>query len=137
MTLKFRNIEVTPEDPVEQWGVEGILTALERGNLNHWGKIIAAAKSNANVMRDLKVALKQSQNQAVARWLGWQLEPDTPELRVARQLQYLRLQARLSQREFAERLGTSPSRMSTYLAGKVMPSADFMYRAEEVARSRT
>ena len=24
--LKFRNLNVTPDDPVEQWGVEGLLT---------------------------------------------------------------------------------------------------------------
>lgn len=135
--LKFRNIKATPADPIDTWGVEGILAALERGTINHWSRIIAAAKSNPKVERELLQATKECQNQAVVRWIGWQLEPDSPEIRVAKRLQHLRLQARLSQRDFAEKLGTSPSRLSTYLAGKVMPSADFMYRAEQVARSRT
>lgn len=34
--------------------------------------------------------------------------------------------------EFAARLGTSPSRLSTYLSGKVMPSAALLVRAEGV-----
>lgn len=34
--LKFRNLGVTPDDPVEQWGVEGILAAIDRGSLRYW-----------------------------------------------------------------------------------------------------
>jgi len=37
--LKFRNIDVSPDDPVEKWGVEGILCAFERGGVNDWRKI--------------------------------------------------------------------------------------------------
>jgi len=37
--LKFRNIDVTPNDPVEKWGVEGVLCAFERGGVEDWRKI--------------------------------------------------------------------------------------------------
>jgi len=37
--LKFRNINVSPDDPVEMWGVEGILCAFERGHIDNWRKI--------------------------------------------------------------------------------------------------
>jgi len=37
--LKFRNINVSPNDPVEMWGVEGILCAFQRGYVNDWRKI--------------------------------------------------------------------------------------------------
>jgi len=37
--LKFRNIDVSPSDPVEKWGIEGILCAFERGHVNDWRKI--------------------------------------------------------------------------------------------------
>ena len=37
--LKFRNINVSPDDPVERWGVEGILCAFERGYIDDWRKI--------------------------------------------------------------------------------------------------
>ena len=36
MSLAFRNIDVSPEEPVEVWPTEAILTALERGGLGHW-----------------------------------------------------------------------------------------------------
>ena len=37
--LKFRNLDVSPDDPVEMWGVEGILCAFERGYVDDWRKI--------------------------------------------------------------------------------------------------
>ena len=37
--LKFRNIDVSPDDPVEKWGIEGILCAFERGHVNDWRRI--------------------------------------------------------------------------------------------------
>ena len=40
--LKFRNLDVDPFWPVTQWGVEGILTALERGSAHDWGRILIA-----------------------------------------------------------------------------------------------
>lgn len=42
--LKFRNIDVTPDDPVEKWGVTGILTAFERGGVEDWRKIWRSVK---------------------------------------------------------------------------------------------
>lgn len=38
----------------------------------------------------------------------------------------------LSQRDFAAQLGTSPSRLSTYLNGKVTPGADLLVKAERI-----
>ena len=37
--LKFRNIDISPDDPVEMWGVEGILCAFQRGQVGDWRKI--------------------------------------------------------------------------------------------------
>ena len=37
--LKFRNINVNPSDPVEMWGVEGILCAFQRGYVDDWRRI--------------------------------------------------------------------------------------------------
>jgi hypothetical protein len=36
MSLAFRNIDVSPDDPVELWPTEAVLTAMERGGLGHW-----------------------------------------------------------------------------------------------------
>ena len=37
--LRFRNINVNVDDPVEKWGVGGILCAFERGNVGDWRKV--------------------------------------------------------------------------------------------------
>jgi len=37
--LKFRNINISSDAPVEKWGVEGILCAFERGQVGDWRKI--------------------------------------------------------------------------------------------------
>jgi hypothetical protein len=44
--LKFRNLNVSPDDPVESWPFEGILTAVERGTLPDWRRLAAAIKSD-------------------------------------------------------------------------------------------
>ena len=44
MTLQFRNLTVTPDDPVEEWGFEGLLAAVDRGDLSDWRKIVAAVR---------------------------------------------------------------------------------------------
>jgi len=41
----------------------------------------------------------------------------------------------LTQRAFASLLGTSQPRLSSYLSGKVMPSAELLVRAEQVAKA--
>ena len=44
--LKFRNLTITPNDPVTNWGVEGLATALERGGLTHLIRIVDAVRED-------------------------------------------------------------------------------------------
>ena len=57
--LKFRNLNITPDDPVEKWGVEGILCAFERGYIEDWRKIwrsihIDKSKKTADAVAQVK-----------------------------------------------------------------------------------
>src|SRR5262249_4949643 len=54
---------------------------------------------------------------------------------VRRRLQALVDQSGLTAAQFAQRLGTSASRMSTYLTGKVVPSAVILVRSEAVCQA--
>ena len=38
--LKFRNLNVSPSNPVYEWSVDGLYTAIERGHINDWKHII-------------------------------------------------------------------------------------------------
>ena len=37
---------VTPDDPVEDWGFEGILQAIDRGYARDWAKLVIAVHAN-------------------------------------------------------------------------------------------
>lgn len=42
----FRNLDVTPDDPVSSWGFEGVLTAFEHGDLPEWHKVFQAYRDD-------------------------------------------------------------------------------------------
>lgn len=139
--LKFRNIDVTPDDPVEQWGVEGILTAIDRGSLPHWRRIAAAihADPRGRIAQELEQALLLAEDMGVPATLRRALVfarrdvEASARAEVQRRLRSLVEASGLTAGEFAQRLGTSASRMSTYLSGKVVPSATLLVRAESVS----
>jgi DNA-binding transcriptional regulator YiaG len=58
---------------------------------------------------------------------------DTEREQVAGEIRDLVARSGLSQQDFALRLGTSRPRLSTYMSGKVTPSAALMLRMHRVA----
>jgi hypothetical protein len=140
----FRNINVTPEDPVTEWGFEGLLTAVERGSLKLWHRIAVEVRRHPHgkVARLLEDEVIDAVSQAGERELFRQIlqrarrrwEMDA-KAEVANRLRGLQARAGLNQRDFAVRLGTSASRLSTYLSGKVTPGADLLVRAERLGKS--
>lgn len=140
MALSFRNLTVTPDDPVEEWGVEGILAAIERGGLADWVKIIAAvvAVPSGPVAADLEeaIAIAESAGSVAAIRHAIAHRTASPREVAQRRLRQAVYSTEYTQAEAAERLGTSSSRLSTYLNGQVMPSAEFLIRAEALAAKR-
>lgn len=140
--LKFRNINATPDDPVEKWGVEGILAAIDRGSLPHWRRIVAAVRADpwGVVAADLEQALELAEDVGVASTLRRVLTHTRDDVNadaraeVRRRLQVLLANSGLTAAQFAQRVGTSASRMSTYLSGKVVPSAALLVRCEAVSK---
>lgn len=129
--LKFRNLDVTPDDPVDDWGVEGILTAIERGGLVHIRRIAHAIQQDpyGPVARDLAEAITLTDS-PIAERLGVLLgeaQGGEPAV-VARRIRDAIAVSGLSLRQFAAAIGTSPSRLSTYATGKVQPSAALFLR---------
>ncbi|WP_216699725.1 helix-turn-helix transcriptional regulator [Arthrobacter sp. H5] len=139
--LKFRNLDMSPEAPVEQWGFEGLLTALERGNIEHWrrvsraldgdprGKVAAELAEVVEALEDNAIANLFSRLAGEAVGRSEQAEKDA----VAAELRRYFAASGLKRSEFARRLGSSPSRLSTYLNGKVTPSAVLLIRARSLA----
>jgi hypothetical protein len=65
--LKFRNLNVTPDDPVEEWGFVGMLAAIDRGSLRHLRRIIDAVTHDPDgtVARDLREVVEVAEDAGV------------------------------------------------------------------------
>ena len=143
MPLKFRNLNTTPEAPVEEWGFEGLLAAIERGDQTHWHRIALALEADprGKVAGELTEVLEAVENTGMAelfrriQYSALAHAEQGERAAVAARLQEFLSRSGLSRAEFAARLGTSQSRLSTYLTGKVVPSAVIIIRAEGTARS--
>jgi DNA-binding transcriptional regulator YiaG len=140
MPLLFRNIEATPDDPVSGWHLEGIQAALERGDLSHWRRLAAEVRRHpwGDVSQELAEVLTFSRPYGLASVMDAVIVTSRDEAArrerevVAAEVRRLREASGLSGREFAARIGTSPSRLSTYASGKVVPSAALMVRMRQV-----
>jgi len=136
----FRNIEATPDDPVSEWHLEGIQSALERGDLSHWRRLAAEVRRDpwGEVSQELAEVLTFSRPYGVASVMDTVMRSSRDDAVrrergvVAAEVRGLREASGLSGREFAARIGTSPSRLSTYASGKVVPSAALMVRMRQV-----
>ncbi len=138
--LLFRNIEFDADAPVDQWPAEAVTTALERGSLRHWRAIAQVVRNDpwGPLARIVEQAVDATSPYGVGPGMlrivaGARQEQDRADkAEVARELSALVERSGLTARQSAEVLGTSASRMSTYLSGKVTPSAAFLVRARRL-----
>jgi DNA-binding transcriptional regulator YiaG len=134
--LAFRNVDVSPEDPVSEWPLEAIQTALERGGLAHWRRLAAGIRAEpwGPVARRVEEVLTYSRPYGVGaafeRVISRARDATEAAEReaVAAEIGRLVEESGLSRIEFASRIGTSASQLSTYVSGKVTPSAALLLR---------
>jgi DNA-binding transcriptional regulator YiaG len=139
--LKFRNITASVDDPVETWPFEGILAAVERGTLPDWRRLAAAIRADpwGPVAQQVLDAVGLARPYGTTELLTTVTERARQEAsgaereQVADEIRDLVARSGLSQQDFALRLGTSRPRLSTYMTGKVTPSASLMIRIRRVA----
>ena len=139
--LRFRNIDASPDDPVETWPFEGILAAVERGTLRDWRRFASAIRADpwGPVAHQVLEAVQLSHPYGTTELLeglvarARKLAADSEREDVASEVQGLVARSGLSKQGFAERIGTSRSRLSTYMSGQVVPSATLMVRMRRVA----
>ena len=138
MTLAFRNVDVEPGAPVVTWPYEAIVTALERGTIGDWARITYAIDDDpwGEVARQVEDYLGYARPYGVgplleraltrSRARSQQRERQT----VAERVRHLVDASGLDRGQFARRIGTSRSRLSTYCTGSVAPSAALLVRME-------
>lgn len=142
MAVTFRNLAISPDDHLSRYGVEGLLTVIERGDLVDWRHIARAVRAEpwgvvaldlvqavtcadpaSGVAATLDRLLRRARQRAVDHERGV----------VAEQVRDLVTRSGLSRAEFAARIGTSTSRLSTYLSGRVAPSSTLLVRMRRLA----
>src|SRR5215207_6147865 len=110
--LIFRNVDVSPHDPIEGWPLEAIQTALERGGLKHWRRLAAAIKAApwGPAARNVEEVLTYSRPYGVAEVMERVLahsRDDTEAAEaaaVAAEVRRLINDSGLTRREFASRI---------------------------------
>ena len=139
--VRFRNVDADPADDVRTWPYEALVAAIDRGLVPDWRPIFAE--------------IRRSPWGAVARRVGRYLDyrdPDGVSTLFALAIERARQDADRADRadvaarvraavqrsgttkaQFAASVGTSASRLSTYLSGKVVPSAALLMRIERTA----
>jgi DNA-binding transcriptional regulator YiaG len=141
MPLAFRNLTITPDAPVSEWPTEAVQTALERGDLADWHRIVVALQADpwGKTARQVEEVLSYSRPYGIAEAIeaalarARQRTEASERAAVASEIREAVERSGMSQAEFASRIGTSASRLSTYASGKVTPSAMLMVRIRRVA----
>jgi DNA-binding transcriptional regulator YiaG len=137
----FRNVEGSPSDPVSTWPYEGMVAVIERGNILDWAPIVDCVRQDpwGKVARNLETYLGYSERDDLVGFFRVVLDDarHRAELSERREVQDAVESAwrrsGLTRHHFARALGTSPSRLSTYLSGSVVPSAAMLVRMGRIA----
>lgn len=130
-SLVFRNLDVSPEDPVETWPTEAVEAAMERGSLTEWARLASAIRAHpwGRVARNVEAVLTYTRPYGVDLLLERAIATARAEVVAAERSEAAAVISRaladsgLTRREAARILGTSTSRLSTYTTGRVTPSA--------------
>lgn len=141
MALTFRNLTIAPEAPVPEWPTEAVQTALERGDLADWHRVVAAIRADpwGRTARQVEEVLSHSHPYGIAEAMRTALSRAREQAEsceraaVAAEIREAVKRSGLSRADFASRIGTSASRLSTYTSGKVTPSATLMLRIRQAA----
>lgn len=144
MSLTFRNIDVDPDSPVSSWPTEAVLTAIERGGLSDWRRLVAEVRRApwGRTARQIEEVLSHTRPYGTAPLLESAIERARADAHsrerdaVAAEVRDLIAASGLTQAAFAASIGTSASRLSTYATGRVVPSAALMVRMRAMASAR-
>ncbi|MCJ1707625.1 helix-turn-helix transcriptional regulator [Microbacterium sp. VKM Ac-2923] len=138
MPLRFRNVDVTPDDPVESWGFEGMLAAMDRGYAVDWRKLIEAVFDDPVLRAIYDDARDAAESEATVILLDAALaaRSRSTEQEARERLRAAFRATGLTHAQLAGRLGTSRPRMTSYLSGSVTPAMDVLVAIEAIARER-
>ena len=141
MSVVFRNVDVDPGSPVDTWPYEAIVTVIERGTLGDWLVLTRAIDDDpwGPVARQVEEYLSYEDPYGVGPLLARAVErarrqaEEREREAVADEVRHLVAESGMTSEEFARRVGTSRSRLSTYRTGRVVPLATMMHRMRHMS----
>lgn len=144
MSVSFRNVDVPDAAPVHQWPYEALVTAIERGTIRDWARVSREVRRDpwGPVARQVELYLSYSRPWGVGALFERVLSAARADAEaderatVAAEIRSLVERSGLSPSEFASRIGTSRSRLSTYRTGRVTPSAALLLRMRRLVERR-
>ena len=142
MAVQFRNLTTTWHDPIDQWPYEAVVTTIERGLVADWQPIVKDIRMRpfGRIASYVAHYAKAPDDDAAAAFFSEALrraradQEDSERDEVIKRIRLAIESSELSQGDFAKVIGTSASRLSTYLSGAVTPSATMLIRIENVAK---
>lgn len=143
MPVEFRNVDASPEDDVSTWPYEALVTVIDRGLVSDWRPVFAELRRApwGRVARRVEHYLSYREPDGVSTLFALAIERARAEAdladraEVANRVREAVSRSGLTNGEFARLVGTSASRLSTYLSGKVTPSAAMLVRIERAAET--
>ena len=141
MPVVFRNVDASPADDVRTWPYEALVAVIDRGLVPDWQPIFAELRRSpwGRVARRVEHYLSYRKPGAASTLFALAVEhARTQADRLDRAEAATRVRdavdrSGLTKAEFAQLVGTSASRLSTYLNGRVTPSAAMLIRIERTA----
>jgi DNA-binding transcriptional regulator YiaG len=139
MAVVFRNVQASPTDDVRTWPYEALVITIDRGLVGDWKPIFDEVRRSpwGEVARRVERYLSYREPDGVSVLFQIAIEHARAEsdranrAEVAARVRGAVARSGLTQAAFAELVGTSASRLSTYLSGRVMPSAAMLVRIEQ------
>ena len=143
MPVAFRNVDASPTDDIRTWPYEALVTMIDRGLVGDWKPIFDELRRApwGKVARRVEEYLSYRERDGVSTLFRLAVEharsdaEDSERAEVAARVRDAVVGSGLTNGEFARLVGTSASRLSTYLSGKVTPSAAMLVRIEWTARN--
>lgn len=140
MTTPVRNVDVDPSAPLTEWPYEALVVLVERGTIRDWARIVSAITDEpwGVVARQVEEYLSYESPVGVGPLLERAIARSRREAQeaeraaVAAHVTDLVTRSGLTSAEFASRIGTSRTRLSTYRNGRVSPSAALVHRMEQL-----
>jgi hypothetical protein len=141
MAVSFRNVDASPGDDVRTWPYEALVEVIDRGLVPDWQPVFAEIRRSpwGAVARRVERYLSYREPDPVGTLFRLAVDRARADAEradreaVAERVQDAVARSGLTKAQFAASVGTSASRLSTYLSGEVTPSAALLLRIERAA----